>query len=356
MSAETLKILDTTLRDGSYVINFQFSTQDTRLIADELDQAGIPLIEVGHGVGLGASRAGQGVAAESDVAYMEAAADAVTRNKWGMFCIPGIAELSDLDAAIDHGAGFLRIGVSVENTENLEPFIARARKAGVWVAANFMKAYTASPRDFAEACRKAASYGAQIVYIVDSAGNMTADDVRAYINAIREVTDVEIGFHGHNNLGLANANAWAAVRAGCSVIDSSLQGMGRCTGNTITEQFIAILERQGMAHDLDLFRLMDTSDMLVRPLLSQIGHDSVDLVCGLAGFHSSFMDVIRDACMTHDVDPRRLILDVCAENQLEAPRDLVEAKAKAIAAEDASSGYRHRFPLRKYFGHEQHDL
>jgi 4-hydroxy-2-oxovalerate aldolase len=351
-----MKLLDTTLRDGSYVINFQFSAVETRTIAAELDAAGIELVEVGHGVGLGASGKGQGAARESDQEYMRAAAAAVKRGLWGMFCIPGIAELDDIALAADHGMPFIRIGTPIERIADGKKFIAAAKKAKMFVATNFMKSYTRSPQEFATAAQSAAEFGADIVYIVDSAGNMLPDDVERYFEATRSRTNVPIGFHAHNNLGLANANAFKALQLGSDIIDCSLQGMGRCTGNTITEQFVAILQKMGKGTQYNLFRLMDASEIYVRPLLTQIGHDSVDLVCGLAGFHSSYMSTIRDAALAHDADPRKLIIEVCKETQDTAPAKLVQAKARAIAEEDEKSGHRHRFPLRQYFGHEQNEI
>lgn len=348
-----MQLLDTTLRDGSYVINFQFSADDTSQVASELDQAGIDLIEVGHGVGMGASEKGHGCARETDIAYMKAASSAVRRAKWGMFCIPGIARLEHLDAAADHGMGFVRVGVSVDHVEQAQPFIAKAKRLGLYVATNFMKSYTRPPEVLADSARQAAEMGADVVYVVDSAGNMTPSEIRSYVEAVRSVSDVPIGVHAHNNLGLANANALEALRLGCAIVDVSLQGMGRCTGNTVTEEFVAILDRLGHRHGYDLFRLMDAAETQIRPRLSSVGHDTVDLVCGLAGFHSSYMAVIRDACLAHDVDPRRLIMEVCRATKADAPRQLVEEKARAIAAEDRRNGYRHRFPLHHYFGHEQ---
>ncbi|WP_269583969.1 4-hydroxy-2-oxovalerate aldolase [Roseibium sp. Sym1] len=348
-----MKLLDTTLRDGSYVINFQFSADDTRQIAGELDKAKVEFIEVGHGVGLGASRKGEGVARETDETYMKAAADVVTNGSWGMFCIPGIAEMSDLESAIDHDMGFVRVGVSIDRVAAAEPFVARAKEAGLFVAVNFMKSYTRPPAEFAQACATAGAFGADIAYLVDSAGNMLPQTIEDYVNETKNVTDVALGFHGHNNLGLANANALKAMELGVEVIDSSLQGMGRCTGNTITEHFVAILDRSGYKHNFDLFRLMDTSELLVRPFLTQVGLDSVDLACGLAGFHSSYMSVIRDACITHNVDPRALIMDLCEETRDVAPVDLVDELARKISAKNTENNYRHRFPLRQYFGHEQ---
>jgi 4-hydroxy-2-oxovalerate aldolase len=219
-----------------------------------------------------------------------------------------------------------------------------------------MKSYVKPPTEFATVAREAASTGVDIIYVVDSAGNMTPDDARDYVRATRDVIDTQLGFHAHNNLGLANANAIAAIEAGCSVIDASLQGMGRCTGNTITEQFVAIARRKKWKTDYDLFALMDASDALVRPRLSQVGHDSVDLICGFAGFHSSYMDVIRDTAIKYDIDPRQLIIDVCEESRSEAPVALVDSIGSRLAETDRVSGYRHRFPLRHYFGHEQSAL
>ena len=95
----TPEILDCTLRDGSYANNFSFTSADTAVICRRLEKAGIKLIEVGHGVGLNASNVGHGRATQTDEEYMEAAAGAVKDARWGMFCIPGIARLEDVDLA-----------------------------------------------------------------------------------------------------------------------------------------------------------------------------------------------------------------------------------------------------------------
>jgi 4-hydroxy-2-oxovalerate aldolase len=349
----TTKILDTTLRDGSYVVNFGFTAEQTTRIAAALDDAGIDMIEVGHGVGLNASKAGQGQATETDEAYMEAAARAVRRGKWGMFAIPGICDLSHLEACFDHSIGVLRFGVSIDSFERVLPFVEKAKSAGVITCVNFMKSYTREPLDFEQAARRVVKEGADYVYVVDSAGNMTPSRVRQYCERI---SDLPVGFHAHNNLGLAVANALIAEECGAQIIDCSLQGMGRCTGNTMTEHFVALMQRTGKLAHINLITLLDTAEELVRPLLRQTGHDSVDLICGYSGFHSSYMDVIRRFAIEFDVDPRLLIMEVCKVTQSDAPDDLVREKAKQIRAMSAESGFRHRFPLQQYFGREQTNL
>lgn len=348
-----MKILDTTLRDGSYVINFGFTAAQTASISSELDDAGIDLIEVGHGVGLNASNMKQGEAAESDETYMAATADAVKQAKWGMFAIPGVCELSHLDACIDHSIGFLRFGVSIDTYNAVFPFVEKAKSAGIIACVNFMKSYTREPIVFEQAAREVMKAGTDYVYIVDSAGNMTPSRVRQYCERIG---DLPIGFHAHNNLGLAVANALAAEECGARVIDCSLQGMGRSTGNTMTEHFVALMQREGKLSHINLLKLLDTAEEQVRPLLSKVGHDTVDLICGYSGFHSSYMGVIRRFALEYDVDPRLLIVEVCKETQSSAPDDLVREKAHALRTRSEAQGFRHRFPLDQYFGHEQENL
>lgn len=348
-----MKILDTTLRDGSYVINFGFTARQTSSIGTALDKAGIDLIEIGHGVGLNASKATDSPAIETDLAYMAAAAAAITSAQWGMFAIPGICELQHLDPCFEHGIGFLRFGVSIDSFERVLPFVEKTKEAGVMACVNFMKSYTREPIVFEKAARAVMSAGTDYVYIVDSAGNMTPSRVRQYCERI---SDLPVGFHGHNNLGLAIANALAAAESGAAVIDCSLQGMGRSTGNTMTEHFVALMQREGFLKDIDLLALLDLAEEEVRPLLSHVGHDTVDLVCGYAGFHSSYMNVIRENAIEFDVDPRLLIIEVCKVTQADAPADLVRQKAQELLQNSRSTGFGHRFPLATYFGHEQDQL
>lgn len=348
-----MKILDTTLRDGSYLINFGFTAEQTTSISTSLDEAGIDLIEVGHGIGLNSSDKGQGRAAETDTTYMEAAAKAVKRGKWGMFAIPGICDLSHLDACFDHGIGFLRFGVSIDAYKKVIPFVDKAKAAGVTTCVNFMKSYTREPLVLEKAAREVVKAGTDYVYVVDSAGNMTPSRVRQYCERLG---DLPTGFHAHNNLGLAMANALVAEECGVDIIDCSLQGMGRCTGNTMTEHFVALMQREGKLDHIDLLTLLDTAEEQVRPLLREVGHDTVDLICGYAGFHSSYMDVIRRNAIAFDVDPRLLIIEVCKETQSEAPEALVREKARSLRSSSELRGFRHRFPLRQYFGNEQEIL
>lgn len=347
-----LRLLETTLRDGSYAIDFQFTASDTAIICRELESAGLDVIEIGHGVGLGASELGKEPAVETDEAYMRAAAETLRTATWGMFCIPGIAKLEHVDLAAEYGMDFIRIGTNVTEAHEGEPFIRRAREHGMYVAANFMKSYAMPPHELAEKARLAESFGAQIVYVVDSAGGMLPADVDEYFARIRDATDVPLGFHGHENLGLSVANALRAVELGAAIVDTSLQGIGRSAGNTPTEIFLLVLERVGRGQGIDPLRVMDIGEAYVKPLLHRNGHDSVDMVTGYAQFHTSYMGLIREFSGKYHVDPRRLIIALCERDKVNAPRALVEEVAHGLA-EEGPEVFTARFRLERYHGSEQ---
>lgn len=351
MSLECPKFLECTLRDGSYVIDFQFSKKDTESIGMALDQAGFPYIEVGHGIGLGASDLGQHVAAASDIEYMQAAASSVKRGKWGMFCIPGIANLDHVRMAADHGMDFIRIGTEVAKVESSEPFIALARKLGIETFSNFMKSYVISPEGFGRVAARAADLGSQLVYLVDSAGGMLPSEIRAYIHAVRaEVTGLPLGFHGHNNLGLAVANSLVCAEEGVDIVDTSLQGLGRSSGNTPTEQLISVLIRAGFSTPFDPLISFGLGETLVRPLIERRGFSSLDIAAGQALFHSSYMPSVLKMAKQHRVDPRALIIELCKHDKVNAPNDLLERLATELKASHASP---HVLPWGNYYGEEQ---
>lgn len=347
-------ILEVTLRDGSYVINFQFTASDTAVICRELENAGFEMIEVGHGVGLGASRAGMGQAAETDEAYLRAAAETLKSAKWGMFCIPGIAKLEDIDMAAEYGMSFIRIGTNVTEVEPSEPFIARAKKHGMFVSANFMKSYAMSPKKFAEKAALTQKFGSDVLCIVDSAGGMLPSEMEQYFLAVQDVCDIALGFHGHNNIELAIANSLRAVELGASIVDTSLQGLGRGSGNTPTEIFLVALERSGVRTGFDPLQVFDIGEKYIKPLIQERGYDSINIVSGYALFHSSYMGVIREFSSKYRVDPRKLIIAVCEEDKVNAPREMVERIAQRISKE-SDDVFTARFRLDRYHGTEQSD-
>ena len=348
---KTPKVMDCTLRDGSYAIDFQFTAIETENIARSLDDAGFPYIEVGHGVGLGASEQGKNIAAATDIEYMQAAAVAVRHGKWGMFCIPGIANLDHLRIAADNGINFVRIGTDVSKVDSSAPFIALAKKLKIEVYANFMKSYVLSPLEFAHLAARSAEFGAEIIYLVDSAGGMLPNEVRRYIQTSHElVPNLPLGFHGHNNLGLAVANSLVCAEEGVAIIDISLQGFGRSAGNTPSEQFLSVLVRSGYAVDIDPVKVMHLGETLIRPRIERRGLCSLDMAAGLAQFHSSYMPAVLSAAKRHRIDPRLLIIELCRHDKVNAPKDLIDRIVTNLESDHFSPGL---VPWPSYYGEEQ---
>lgn len=326
----SVQLLDCTLRDGSYVTDFQFTARDTAVLVAGLEGCGLRWIEIGHGLGLNAALAGKGAAAATDEAYMRAASGAAKHARWGVFHIPGIGRTDDLRSAADCGAGFVRIGTNVNEVAKAAEHLTLARSLRLFVTHNLMKSYAVPISDLRERAKQAEELGAEAVYLVDSAGCMLPDEVRRSVEAMRDGCRVPIGFHGHDNLKLGMANVLAAIDAGALWIDATLQGMGRGGGNPALEILVPVLLKRGLDLGLDALRLMDLSQSLVRPMLRDKGCDPLDIICGFAGFHSSFLRTVQDAARRHDVDLRELIIGVCAIDRIQAAPETIEAVATQL--------------------------
>lgn len=322
------KLLDTTIRDGSYVIDFQFDVKDVATIAKGLDEAGVPFIEVGHGLGLNAGTRENMRSYHSDEEFFKAVSAVVKKGKWGTFFIPGIGTLEDIDLAAKYNMDFIRIGTNVTEVVKAEEYIKRAKQYDMYVAANFMKTYAISDKEVAQQALLAESFGADIVCIVDSAGGMFPEDVERYFNRIREVSQIPIGFHGHNNLGLGTANTLKAVELGCEIVDTSIRGMGRSAGNAVTEICLLALKRKNIDLGIDITKILDIAENIIDPLVSSYQQiDSIGVVSGFAQFHSSYLSKVLKYAKKHHVDPRLLIISVSEKDRVSPSDELIEQEA-----------------------------
>jgi 4-hydroxy 2-oxovalerate aldolase len=332
-------ILDTTLRDGSYVVDFQFTAKDTAIIAGQLDQAGVPYIEIGHGLGLGASNEDDMKAAESDENYLLAASSSIKNSKWGCFFIPGIGTITDIEKAAETGMSFIRIGTDVNSVEKSSTYIKRAKKLGLEVFSNLMKSYAVPAESVAKNARIAEQFGTDHVCVVDSAGGMFPRTVGEYVDAVVQAVDVPVGFHGHNNLGLAIANGIAAIEHGATVIDTSVRGMGRSAGNAVTEIFVLALKRLGIELGIDVNVILKIAENYIDPMThSYRPTDSLGVISGYAQFHSSFLGKVMKYSEQHRVDPRELIVALTAVDQVNAPDDLLNQLAIEIKNNQSDLG------------------
>ncbi|MCM1498454.1 MAG: hypothetical protein NC124_08300 [Clostridium sp.] len=325
-----MKILDTTVRDGSYAVDFKFSCKDVRDLVARSEKIGLEYIEIGHGLGLNASSAEYGYSLQTDVEYMQAARAAAEHAKLGFFCIPGIARLEDIAIAKAHGMDFIRVGVNVNEYQKAFPYLKYAHKAGVEVFVNFMKTYTATYEEFALASKEAYEYGVECVYIVDSAGCMNTEEIAGYLKAARMHSDVKLGFHGHNNLGLAIENTYFCVTEGIDFIDCSYQGLGRSLGNASLEQMVMVLEKRGHKTGFDIPRVLEYGYAGLRNIVRDRLINPLDYICGYAGFHSSFIKDIYKCSVDKRVDPLRLIIAYSEVNKASMDHDILYRVAETL--------------------------
>jgi 4-hydroxy 2-oxovalerate aldolase/long-chain acyl-CoA synthetase len=346
-----INIIETTLRDGSYAINFSFTSADTSIICKQLEGVGFRYIEIGHGVGLNAANKGYGAAAASDEEYMIAAESVLKRAKYGMFCIPGIARLEDIDLAARHNMGFIRIGTDASKVPTSEHYIKRAKDHGLFVAANYMKSYILHPKELAKQVKLSEKYGADMLYIVDSAGGMFGTNIKSYFEAIRDVSNLPVGFHGHDNLGLAVANSLEAVQIGIEFIDSSLQGLGRSAGNASTEILIAALHKMGYDTGVDFLEVLKIGQKYIQPLVTTKGKMPLDIISGYAEFHSSYMHHIQKYSAKYNVDPAILIIEMCKIDKVNVDEKMLDRVARQI--EKRAEVYTGEYGFDRYIGGEQ---
>ena len=346
-----MKILDTTIRDGSYAVDFKISCEDVAEIVTKLEKLNMDYIEIGHGLGLNASSPENGISMHSDLEYMRTARENIDHTPFGFFCIPSIARLEDLKIAKENGVSFVRIGANANQIEDAYAYIKEAHKLGLMVTTNFMKSYIITPEVFAEKAAQVYNLGSEYVYLVDSSGGMLPEQISDYYEAIREKSDVKIGFHGHNNLGLAVSNTVFCAEKGFDIIDCSLQGLGRSLGNASTEMVVMTLMKMGYELDIDIPRLLEYGYVLLKDIKPDNLYNPLDLICGYADFHSSNLKYIYKCCNELHVDPMRLILAYSEINKRDVNYDELRKVAKSLPIDKDKNPY----SFHKFFGKEYWD-
>jgi 4-hydroxy-2-oxovalerate aldolase len=335
MTATRVRIVDTTVRDGSHSVGHRFTPDQVRRVAELLDAAGVWAIAVGHGDGLGAASRQYGFPAHPDAELLAAAAGAVKKARIAVALLPGIGTKRDLEAAAEAGATVVRVSTVCTEADIGLQHLGLARELGMDAHSHLNMASIASPQQFADSGAMVAAAGSQAVYIVDSAGALLTDGVRARVDALRNVLpdDVAIGIHEHNNLSLAVANSVAAIEAGASIVDVTLAGMGAGAGNCQCEALIAVCDRMGIETGVDLFAVQDAADDYVRPQLmpGPIVVDRLTATLGYAGVPASFLLHAERAAERFNVDPREIIVALGGRKVVVGQEDMIIDVAASLA-------------------------
>ncbi|WP_455675813.1 4-hydroxy-2-oxovalerate aldolase [Pradoshia sp.] len=324
-------VLDVSLRDGSHSMKHAFTVEQVKSIARGLDRANIEYFEVAHGDGLGGSSLQYGLSAVDELKLIEAAAAECIKAKIAVLLIPGIGVKDNLKEAVNAGAKMARIATHVTEADIGAQHIAMSRELGLKTAGFLMMAHMAPVERIVKQAQLFESYGAEIVYVTDSAGYLLPHQVTERIKALKESVGIEIGFHAHNNLSLAMANSLAAIEAGATYIDGSLRALGAGSGNTQTEALIAVLQRLGIQTGVDLYNIIDVANQIVAPILPRPQEISgSSLIMGYAGVYSSFLLHTEKAARQFGVDERDILIELGERKTVGGQEDLIYEVAQEL--------------------------
>jgi 4-hydroxy 2-oxovalerate aldolase len=306
-----VRVTDSSLRDGSHAKRHQFTVDQVASIVGALDRAGVPVIEVSHGDGLGGSSFNYGFSKTPEQDLIAAAVKTVQRAKIAFLMLPGLGTKDDIRAAQDSGAAICRVATHCTEADVSRQHFGLARELGLETVGFLMMAHSQPPEVLAAQARIMADAGCQCVYVVDSAGALVMEQAGDRVAAlVAELgTDAQVGFHGHENLGLGVGNSLVATRAGATQIDGSTRRFGAGAGNTPIEAFAAAAEKVGIRTGIDVLAIIDAAEDVVRPAMDdECQLDRLALLMGYAGVYSSFLKHAYRQAARYDVSGAELLL------------------------------------------------
>lgn len=334
MDGMTVKLHDMSLRDGMHAKREQIPLEMMIQIAKGLDQAGVPYLQVTHGAGLGGNSIQHGRALHSNAEYISGVAEVVQNAVISVLLIPGMGTMAELQEAYDCGARSVHVATHCTEADTSPQHIAFARELGMDTSGFLMMSHLNTSQGLVQQALLMESYGANTVYVTDSAGAMLTHEVHEAISMLRDALnpETEIGFHGHHNLGLGIANSIAAIGAGATRIDASLAGLGAGAGNAPIEVLAAVCDRMGIATGSDTFALMDLAEDVVVPFMDHVVRaDREALTLGYAGVYSTFLLPAKRAAQRFGLPARDILVELGRKKMIGGQEDMIQDTAMTMA-------------------------
>jgi 4-hydroxy 2-oxovalerate aldolase len=326
MTEVQVRLTDSTLRDGSHAMAHQFTEGQVRAVVHALDGAGVQVIEVTHGDGLGGSSFTYGFSLTDEIALIAAAVDEATSAKIAVLILPGVGTVDDLRNAYDAGASVARVATHCTEADISVQHFAAARDLGMETVGFLMLAHRSQPDALARQARIMVDAGAQCVYVVDSAGALVLGDAQERVQALVDEIgrDSQVGFHGHQNLSLGIANSVLAYQHGATQIDGALCALGAGAGNAPTEILAATFDKLGVRTGVDVTAALAAADEVVRPFLPRLPWaDRACIVQGYAGVYSSFLLHAERAAARYGVPAHEILQRVGEAGYVGGQEDMI---------------------------------
>lgn len=332
MNKEKINILDITLRDGSHAVSHSFTVEQARTLASRLDGTGVRFIEISHGDGIAGSSINYGFSKCPELELVKAAKSVIKNTEIDVLLLPGVGTIADLEKAREAGATAVRVATHVTEADVGIQHIKYGKSAGMFVAGFLMMVHMVSPEKILEQARIFEDCGVDYVNLADSAGYLTPDGVRERVGLLREKLSVPVGFHAHNNLGLALANSLVAVESGATYLDGTCRGLGAGAGNAQIEVLSAILDRLGYNTGMDIYKIMDVAEEVVEPLMHRPQTiNTASLMLGYAGVYSSFLLHTYRAAERFNVNPRDILVELGTRKMVGGQEDMIVDVAFALS-------------------------
>lgn len=324
-----MRLLDCTLRDGANVVGLGFDRELTVSMIEALLKCGITEIEFGHAHGIGCDD--EPGTPLTDREYLELYQPYKGKGQFGMFLQSKAATEEIVNLAAQGELNFLRVGNLAGNGAQSEHAIGLVKGAGLKCRYSIMRVYLLTPKEAAREAALLEKLGVDEITLMDSAGTMLPQEVAAYIKAAKEWVSIPVGFHGHNNLGMAAANALAAMEAGADSLDCGLMGMARSAGNCSTELLAALLQRLGGCQELDFYGLLDYIDQKLEPRMKEYGFlnplSPKNLIYGLSGCHSNVAPKLEKAAQKYGLPIYPFLMEVSARDRKSPSDELLKKVA-----------------------------
>ena len=317
-------ITDSSLRDGNHSVKHTISLDSIEKYCQFANKAGIPIVEVGHGNGLAASSLLIGKSPNTDKEILTTAKKHLTKSKLGIHTIPGLSTIDDAKAAIDYGVDVFRVATHCTEATLSKSHIEYLAKTGKDVYGVLMMSALITADELVEQAKIMESYGAQAIVIMDSTGTYLPSDVEERISKLKAYTNIEVGFHAHNNLGCAVANSLAAVNAGATMIDACIRGFGAGAGNAPLELILPVFEKSGYVTGISFEETIKEADRVMDYLVPEAPITTpINVLTGLTRLFSGFEKPIIKASKLYGVEYSSLIFELGNRKLVAGQEDLI---------------------------------